>query len=82
MSAGRVRAGSAGRSREAPELVSYRLQSQLLPKGRSCDQLHTNCASCQTGCHCEIRGDGVELCRASIENCKMRSGSLLRLSDT
>jgi hypothetical protein len=43
------------------KLVSHCFGVQLLSKARPCDELHTYGASCQAGCHCRVRGDGIEL---------------------
>jgi len=41
-------------------------------------QLHTNSASCQTGCHCEMRGDDVELSLLTASMVMLRRARLLR----
>ena len=62
VSAGRVRRGKAGRRRAAPgAIVSTPFELQLMRQSRSENQLHTYGAFCQAGCHCEMRGDVVEL---------------------
>ena len=43
------------------KLVSHCFEAQLLCKARPYNQLHTYGASCQTGCHCGMREDGIEL---------------------
>lgn len=61
--AGRVvRRGRAGRRRAAPgAIVSPPSELQIAYGKSSRHQLHTYSASCQAGCHCEMRGDDVEL---------------------
>ena len=59
--AGRAREGRTGRSRAAAVLKSQQSSYlQLLLEAQSCIQFHTYSASCQAGCHCEMRGDDVE----------------------
>ncbi len=43
------------------KLVSDYYEAQLLFKARPGSWLHTYSASCQAGCHCGIRDDGIEL---------------------
>ena len=43
------------------KLVSHCYRAQLLVKARTGNWLHTYGASCQAGCHCGMRGDGIEL---------------------
>jgi hypothetical protein len=43
------------------KLVSQYYEAQLLFKAQPGKRLHTYGASCQAGCHCGMRGDGIEL---------------------
>jgi hypothetical protein len=46
------------------KLVSDCYQAQLLFEAWEGTWLHTYRASCQAGCHCGMRGDGIELTTA------------------